>query len=191
MPVRLAVILVDRFADWEHGFLTAPVRDFFQGEVRFQTPGGRTVTSEGGMRALADGAIETLTPSDFDALAVIGSSAWFGGDAPDITALVQAADRAGRVVGFICGATLAAARAGLLDARAHTSNDAATLSKAATYRGAAHYCDVRRAVRDGNLISAPGFAPRSFAYEMVAALYPAESTNLGYLKAELTAEDFA
>ena len=37
----------------------------------------------------------------------------------------------------------------------------------------------------------PGFAPRSFAYEMVAALYPAESTNLGYLKAELTAEDFA
>ncbi|MFO1236030.1 MAG: DJ-1/PfpI family protein [Alphaproteobacteria bacterium] len=191
MPVRLAVLLIDRFADWEHGWLTAPVRDFFRGQVTFHTPGGRTVASEGGMRALADGAIETLTPDDFDGLAVIGSSQWFGEDAPDIAALVRAADGAGRTLGFICGATLAAARAGLLDSRAHTSNEAATLAKAAAYRGADRYRDVRHAVRDGNLVTAGGFAARSFAYEMTAALYPDEAVNVGYLKAELTAESFS
>lgn len=190
MPTRLAVILIEKFADWEHGFLTAAMRDFFGAEVRFYTPGGAGVTSEGGMRPTADGALEALTPDDFDGLAVIGSGAWMREGAPDISGLVRAADRAGRLIGFICGATVAAARAGLLDARPHTSNDSDTPKKAAAYQGATHYRDVPHAVRDGNLITAPGFAPRSFAYEMAAALVPNQEKYLGFFKQELQAEKF-
>ncbi|BCW90581.1 putative protease YdeA [Alphaproteobacteria bacterium SO-S41] len=190
MPTRLAVILIEKFADWEHGFLTSALRDFFGAEVRFYTPGGATVTSEGGMRAAADGAVETLTPDAFDGLAVIGSGVWMKDGAPDISALVQSADKAGRLLGFICGGTIAAARAGLLDNRPHTSNDADTPKKSSAYHGASHYRDVPHAVRDSNLITAPGFAPRSFAYEMVAALVPGEKKGLGFFKQELTAEKF-
>jgi putative intracellular protease/amidase len=190
MAQRLAVILIPRFADWEHGFMTAPIRDFLGGEVRFYSPGGADMTSEGGMRARADGALEALTPDDFDALAVIGSGAWMAEGAPDIASLLQSADAAGRIIGLICGATQAGARAALLDARPHTSNDLATLQKVPTYRGAGHYLDVRHAVRAGNLITASGASSRSFAFEMVSALYPNEQTNLGYFRAELTAEQF-
>ncbi len=190
MTKRLAVLLIDRFADWEHGFLTAAIRDFFGGEVRFYTPGGAEMTSEGGMRIRADGAMEQLTPADFDALAVIGSGVWMGADPPDISDVLRAADMAEKFIGLICGATLAAARAGLLDARPHTGNSLDALQKATAYRGADHYQDVRRAVRSGNVITASGASPRSFAYEMVAALYPDEPTNLGYFKQELTSERF-
>lgn len=191
MTKKLAVILIDRFADWEHGHVTAPVRDFFAGEVRFFTPGGQDATSEGGMRARADGALEDLAPGAFDALAVIGSGVWMGENPPDISDLLLAADREGAVIGAICGATLAVARSGLLNDRPHTSNSLKTLQKAQAYRGAGHYLDVQHAVRSGNVITAAGFAPRSFGYEMVAALYPNEETNLGYLRQELTAESFA
>lgn len=191
MTKRLAVILIDRFADWEHGFFTSAIRDFFGGEVRFYTPGGADMTSEGGMRARADGPLDRLTPADFDALAVIGSGVWMGETPPDISELLRNADIAGKFIGIICGATLTAARAGLLDTLPHTSNSLETLQKAPEYRGAGHYQNVAHAVRAGNVITAAGFSPRSFAYEMVAALYPHETTNLGYFKQELMAEQFA
>lgn len=191
MPKTLAVILIDRFADWEHGFLTAPIRDFFNGIVRFYSPDGAPVSSEGGMRAAADGAFADLTPDGYDALAVIGSGVWMSDNAPDIAPIVQAADKAARLTGFICGATAAAARAGLLDARAHTSNSLDTLKANPAYRGEAHYRDVPLAVRDGHIVTAAGYAPRSFAFEMLQALLPDESRNLGFYKQELTAERFA
>lgn len=191
MSTTLAVILIDRFADWEHGFLTAPIRDFFGGTVRFFTPDGAPVSSEGGMRAVADGAFADLGPDAYNALAVIGSAVWMSDAAPDIGPIVRAADAAGRLTGFICGATAAAARAGLLDARAHTSNSRDTLKAVAAYRGEPHYRDVPHAVRDGHIVTAAGFAPRSFAFEMLQALLPGEARNLGYYKQELTAERFA
>jgi putative intracellular protease/amidase len=190
MAPTIAVILIDRFADWEHGFLTAPIRDFFNGTVRFYTPNGGAVTSEGGMRAEADAGFDALNPDIYDALAVIGSGLWMKDGAPDISALAQASDRAGRLTGFICGGTAAAARAGLLDTRAHTSNSLETLTAIPAYSGKAHYQDVPRAVRNGNLVTAAGFAPRSFAFEMLQALLPGETKNLGYYKDELTAERF-
>lgn len=191
MSKRLAVILIDRFADWEHGYATSVLQDYLGGEVRFYTPGAREVASEAGMRPRADGALEALTPQAFDGLAVIGSSGWFRDDAPDIGSLLRESVDAGRTVGLICGATLAGARAGLFDARPHTSNDLATLQKVPAYRGAAQYRDVPHAVRDGHLVSAAGFAPRSFAFELLTDLCPDKATELGFFRKELTAERFA
>lgn len=191
MSKRLAVILIDRFADWEHGFATAVLRDYLGGSVAFHTPGGAEMTSEGGMRIRPDGAIADLTPDSFDGLAIIGSGAWGQADAPDLGTLLRGANEAGRVIGAICMGTLAAARAGLLDARPHTSNDLDTLKKAPAYRGEAHFRAVPHAVRDSNLITAAGYAPRSFGFELLSALLPDRATDLGHYRNELTAERFA
>lgn len=190
MSKRLAVILIDRFADWEHGFLTAATQDFFGGRVRFYTPAGAEMTSEGGMRPRSDGAIESLRVDEFEGLAVIGSSGWDVDDAPDLTALLRDADRAQRIVGLICKGTFAGGRAGLLDARPHTSNSLETLQKSPAYRGAPHYQTVPHAVRAGHVITAAGTSPRSFAFEVASALFPDKTKELGWMRQELGVERF-
>lgn len=184
MAKRLAVILIDKFADWEHGYLTSTLRDFLGGTVGFYTPMGADVTSEGGMVARSSGRIDDLSPSDFDALAVIGSSVWSTKDAPDIAKLVELADKSKKIVGFICQGTLAAARAGLLDERPHTSNDADTPKMVATYQGAAQYLETPRAVRDGNLITSAGSSPVTFAVEILVALHPEREKDIRWLESE-------
>lgn len=184
MAKRLAVVLIDKFADWEHGYLTSTVRDYLGGTVTFHTPKGADMVSEGGMIAKAHGRIEDLSPADFDALAVIGSSVWSSEDAPDLARVVTAADKSNKVIGFICQGTLAAARAGLLDERPHTSNDADTPKMVATYQGALHYVETPRAVRDGNLVTAAGSSPVTFAVEMLIALYPEQEKDIRMLEAE-------
>lgn len=171
---RLALILIDPFADWEPALLAASAKDDFGDELRFLTPGGRAVRSMGGLSANADGAAETFDPEDADALVLIGSPTWQTPQTPDFTALLQRAAAAGIVVAGICGATLALARAGLLDERAHTSNGLDYLQHhlGGSYRGAAHYRNGPRAVADGKLVTAGGLAPASFASEVLKLLHP-------------------
>ena len=77
---------------------------------------------------------------------------------------------AGVPVAAICGATIAAARAGLLDDRAHTSNERDYLvTHAPEYRGGRHYVDTL-AVRDRGVITASGAAPIEFAREIFEEL---------------------
>ena len=64
-------------------------------------------------------------------------------------------------VAAICGVTAGLARAGLLDERNHTSDAAAYLAGTG-YAGGAHYVD-RRAVVDGDLITAGSSSPVQFA----------------------------
>jgi len=68
---------------------------------------------------------------------------------------------AGVPVAAICGATVALARAGILDDRAHTSNGRAELAPTG-YAGAARYVDAP-AVTDRDLITASGIFPIDFA----------------------------
>jgi putative intracellular protease/amidase len=191
VAMHLAVLLIEGFADWEHGHLTAPVREFFDGRVTFHTPGGGRVVSVGGMRVETDGAAENLSADAFDALAVIGSANWFEAGAPDLATLYRAVDAAEKPLGFICGATLAAARAGLLNVRPHTSNNLDTLKKTAAYKGEAHYRDVPRAVRDGRLVTAAGECARSFALEMAQLMFAGQDEQLGWMRYELTREVMA
>jgi putative intracellular protease/amidase len=66
-------------------------------------------------------------------------------------------------VAAICGATVAMARAGLLDDRRHTSNMPSYLSEQVpAYRGAASY-EPSLAVYDRGLITASGLGPVEFA----------------------------
>ena len=173
MTKHIAFIVVEDFADWEHGLLSAAMRSYFGGTTAFHTPGGGEVTSNGGLTINPQGSIEALDPAGYDALVVIGSSVWDQPQAPDVSAQLQAALDAGKVVGAICGATVAAARAGVLEGRAHTSNGPDYLmSNAARYCGHDRYVETPRAVRDGLVVTAPGSAPATFATGVLAALYP-------------------
>ena len=82
-------------------------------------------------------------------------------DAPDVSAPLRGARDAGRIVAGICDGTVALARAGLLDAVAHTSNSPENLPPTG-YRGAGRYRDQPGAVTDDRVITAPGTAPVSF-----------------------------
>lgn len=169
----IAIVLLDGFADWEVGLFAAAGRAWLGARIRFHAPGGRPVRSMGGLAAMPDAALEDLRTGDHDALALIGSSGWEADGAPDLTDLVRGDLAAGRPVGAICGGTVAAARAGALDDRRHTSNAAAYLIEHARgYRGAAHYVDGPRAVVDGSLVTAPGTAPASFATAMLGLIFP-------------------
>lgn len=189
MSKHIAFIVIEDFADWEHGLLSAGLRAYFGGATSFHTPGGGDVTSSGGLKVRPHGAIEALDSQDYDALVVIGSSIWARPDAPDVAAALKAADDAGKVVAAICAGTLAAGRAGLLAERRHTSNSLEfLLSGAEGYAGSAYYAETPRAVRDGRLITAPGSAPATFAAEVLSALFPEQGEAIAGFEAMCAAE---
>jgi putative intracellular protease/amidase len=177
MPVSadrpLAVLLNNDFADWEAGFLTASVRDFFDTDVLYFSPDGKKVKSEGGLTVKPDGAFDDVTPEKHRAIVVCGSGAWQRKEAPDITPLLNAAIDKNVLVGAICAGTLTAARAGLFDNRRHTSNGRDWLLKhARDYKGNHLYQNVNDAIFDKGVVTAPSSAPASFACVMLDHLYP-------------------
>jgi len=177
------------WADWEAGFVLAALREDFGFEVRIATPGGGAVTSIGGVRAAADLAFEGVDPADLDLLLVIGSARWIAAEDPGVSDLLRRTDAAGRPIGAICAGTLAAARAGLLDDRPHTSNALAFLqARAPAYAGEVHYLDTPRAVTGGNLVTAPGSAPASFAVAVLRLVAPDREADIAAYEAMLGAE---
>ena len=169
---RIAVVLLDEFADWELGVFAAAARAWLGAEIKHYSPGGRVVRSMGGLNVAPEATLETLAPEQFDALAVIGSSGWEAPDAPDIGPVLRSALSSGRPVGAICGGTLAAGRAGVLQGRQHTSNAADYLRQHLPGYDGALYVDTPRAVVDGGLVTAPGSAPASFATGLLGLIWP-------------------
>jgi putative intracellular protease/amidase len=157
----IVTILTEGYADWESALLNAVARQHYGITTLFATPGGQPVTSAAGLRVTPDIAAENLDPAGFDVLVVNGGVAWSQPDAPDVSAPLRGARDAGRIVAGICDGTVALARAGLLDAVAHTSNSPENLPPTG-YRGAGRYRDQPGAVTDDRVITAPGTAPVSF-----------------------------
>jgi putative intracellular protease/amidase len=186
---RCTALFNHGWADWEAGFVLAALREYFGFSVRVATPGGVEVTSIGGVRAVADLAFDAVDPADAELLLVIGSASWIETEDPVVTALLKRADAAGLPIGAICAGTLAAARAGLLDDRPHTSNDLAFLkAKSPAYAGAAHYQDAPIAARGGNVVTAPGSAPASFAVAVLRLVAPEREADIVAYEAILGAE---
>lgn len=171
----IVTILTAGFADWETGLLNAVARAFYGVDTRFATPGGNTVTSSGGMRVAADLAIAEIDAGGLDALVVCGGTAWQSAAPPDIAPQLRAAHAGGKLIGLICDGTVAGARAGLLDAVAHTSNGAGYLEFTG-YAGAARYRDQPAAVADGTIVTAAGTAPVSFMVEVMRGLGLADAS---------------
>jgi putative intracellular protease/amidase len=161
------------WADWEAGPVLAGLRKYLGREIRIASPDGGPVESIGGVRAAADLAFADVNPADDTILLLIGSNAWIDFRDEKFFELLRRAHDRGNSIGTICAGTLAAARAGIFATHAHTSNDQAFLRvHARGYAGADLYRDVKHAVRDGNLVSASGAAPNTFAAEIFRLAAP-------------------
>ena len=173
-------ILTDNFADWETALLNSTARLYYGFYTRFATPGGQPVTSSGGMLVTPQLALEDISLDELDLLMVCGGSSWQSGKAPDLTALLRAAQAKNIVLAGICDGTRVLAQTGVLDNVRHTSNSAANLLETG-YAGAALYQDVPWAVADQRIITAPGTAPVSFTAEVLRTLGIADDNLAGYL----------
>ncbi|MBI5545979.1 MAG: DJ-1/PfpI family protein [Deltaproteobacteria bacterium] len=170
---RAIAFLQPGWADWELGPVLAGLRFYLQYETLIASPDGRPVTSMGGVRANADLAFATASLNDRPLLLLIGSEAWSGFRDEGLLALLRQSRDQGWVIGAICAGTVAAARAGLLEGRAHTSNGRRwLLEQAPGYAGAEGYRDEKHAVADGQLVAAPGSAPNTFAAELFRLAAP-------------------
>jgi putative intracellular protease/amidase len=161
-------------ADWEAAYAVAAINS-----PQFQTHPGRyrvvtaattlsPVTTMGGVRVQPDVALESITPDSSAMLILPGGYAWENGGNAEALALAARFIAAGVPVAAICAATLALARAGLLDGLRHTSNTREYLISSG-YRGTSFYCGVP-AVSDQNVITATGLAPVDFAREIFRML---------------------
>lgn len=182
----IVTILTDGFADWETALLNAVARSFYKAETLYATPGGKPVTSSGGLQVIPTMALEAIDLDALDALVVCGGTIWQTDAAPDLTGILNAAHRKGKVIAAICDATVAAAKSGLLDKIEHTSNGAGYLDGTG-YGGKAHYRDVQRAVSGHKVVTAAATAPVSFMAEVMRAIGLGDE-NLDFYLGMLAAE---
>jgi putative intracellular protease/amidase len=167
------ILVFDGFADWEPSYALAELRRSGNHEivaVGFTTD---EVRSMGGLRVRPDRALADVRAADVRLLILPGGDMWEREDAyprAQLEALIGEIVGAGRPVAAICGATVAMARAGLLDDRRHTSNAASYLSDLVpSYRGASLY-EPTLAVRDRGIITSSGLGAVDFAREIFAEL---------------------
>jgi putative intracellular protease/amidase len=175
MSKRIVHLFVfDTMADWEAAYAVAAIN-----HPRFQTEPGRycvvtvaatlePVTTMGGVRIQPDVTLSAITPESSAMLILPGGTTWENGGNAEALALAAQFIASGVPVAAICAATLALARAGLLDHLRHTSNAREYLISSG-YRGTAFYCGAP-AVTDRNVITATGLAPVDFAREIFKAL---------------------
>lgn len=174
------VIVADGFADWEPAHALAEIRRSGQYDVTVIGFSTAPIRSMGGLRVLPERTLADVDPDDVRLLILPGGDLWESEDAyphAELVNLLMRVHDAERPIAVICGATLPVARAGLLDARRHTSNAPEYLtSLAPTYRGGQWY-EAAPAVRDRRVITASGLAPVDFAREIFAELETFSSTD--------------
>ncbi len=164
------LFVFDSMADWEAAYAVAAINN-----PRFQSEPGRyrvvtaavtldPIRTMGGVRIQPDVTLSSITPESSAMLILPGGETWENGGNAEALALAAEFIAAGAPVAAICAATLALARAGLLDHLRHTSNAREYLISTG-YRGMAFYCGVP-AVTDKHVITATGLAPVDFAREI-------------------------
>jgi len=165
------MLVFDGFADWEPAFALAELRR--SGGLEVVTVGFSVapVRSMGGLTVIPDRSLDGLDPRAVRLLLLPGGDLWEGAyPEAAVTRAITAMRDAGVPIAAICGATIAAARAGLLDDRAHTSNERGYLdAHAPGYHGDSRYVDTL-AVRDRGVITASGLGPVDFAREIFEEL---------------------
>lgn len=169
--------VLDTLADWEPAYALAELRSgrYFKDrtlkyDVKTVGVNKDPVTTMGGVRILPDLTVADMTVDDAGLLLLPGGDTWLEPIHAPIYPIVRAFLENQIPVAAICGATIGLASNGLLDDRAHTSNDLGYLKMCApTYRGEARYVH-EPAVCDRGLITAPGVAPLEFAREILIQL---------------------
>lgn len=184
MGGSVAIFVFDGYADWEPAIALARLRDDFGFAVAVYAPTADPVVSMGGLRIMPDAALADFDAARHRMLILPGGEYWKEGERRAVTAVLRRARAAGVTIAAICSATAAAAFAGLLDDRAHTSNRLPFLVEAAgaAYGGQAYYRDGAAAVSDRGVITAPGEAPVAFAAAIIRHLAPERAPEANSLR---------
>lgn len=198
----------DSMADWEYahvvaGLATARRSGRDRGgrgvpELVVASADGTPVRTLGGLHLVPDRAVGELDPYGIELLVLPGGDGWpvgagrwvRDGSEPAgphyrvlaLAARLLATDRA---VAGICAATRVMAEAGFLDEVPHTSNSPALLADTA-YDGDSRYIEAP-AVGSGDVITAAGTAPVSFAREVFRRLELFDEETLRAWSAEFSA----
>jgi putative intracellular protease/amidase len=171
MTAAVHVLVFDGFADWEPAFALAELRR--SGGLEVVTVGfqGRPIRSMGGLQVVPDRALADVDPATVRLLVLPGGDLWEGAyPRAELETLLHVLRKRRVPIAAICGATLALARAGLLNDQSHTSNELAYLERMVPqYAGASRYVDAL-AVRDSGLITASGVGATEFAREIFEEL---------------------
>ena len=171
MTAAVHALVFDGFADWEPAFALAELRR--SGGLEVVTVGfDRTpIRSMGGLQVVPDRTLAEIDPAAVRLILLPGGDLWEGQyPRAELETLLHDLQRTRVPIAAICGATLALARAGLLDDRRHTSNELAYLERMVPeYAGASRYVDAL-AVRDDGLITASGVGATEFAREIFEEL---------------------
>lgn len=166
------VLVFDGFADWEPAHVLAELRREGKREIVVVGFDEKPVLSMGGLRVLPDQDLTAVDFRDIGLLILPGGDMWEQRLYPQalLESLLQKLVAHSTPIAAICGATLALARAGVLNDRRHTSSVPGDLSAAApAYRGA--HCYVRElAVTDRGVTTASGLGSVDFAREVFATL---------------------
>ena len=168
---RVHVLVFDGLADWEAGHALAELRRSGGLEVVAVGFNIDAVTTMGGLHVLPDVALSAVVPSDVRLFLLPGGDSWEGTyPRAGLEAMLRTLLEKGIPVAAICGATLALARAGLLDDRRHTSNAPEYLAQhAPNYKGSDFYLP-QLATRDRGVITASGLGSVEFAREIFEEL---------------------
>lgn len=186
---RITVVVIDGVADWEIGPVLPAARGWFGDEVAIASIDGQPVTSIGGLCIHPAHALADLAPLDADLWILPGSDRWQEGEIPALSAALRERAVHGKTIAAICGATLAAGHAGLLDTQSHTSNSLEFLQHSLPgYRGTACYRAQSTAVGEDGLITAAGSSPMSFALACLRQLHPDKQNAITEMRAMFAAE---
>ena len=176
MKKEILFILLNDFADWEGAYIApnlncgvepgSPSKYVVKTVAVTKEP----VVSIGGFKVLPDYAIADI-PADYAGLVLIGGMSWFTPQAECIVSLVREAIEKNKLVAGICNASVFLGMHGFLNHVNHTSNGVEYLKMYAgtNYTGESRYIN-EMAVRDGNIVTANGFAALEFSREILYAL---------------------
>jgi len=171
MDPRVHVLVFDGLADWEAAYALAELRR--SGALDVVAVGFTidAITTMGGLRVLPAVALPAVAPADVRLFLLPGGDLWEGEYPREaVETVLRKLVEGGIPVAAICGATLALARAGLLDDRRHTSNAPEYLTQhASNYKGSASYV-AQLATRDRGVITASGLGSVEFAREIFEEL---------------------
>jgi putative intracellular protease/amidase len=177
MKNTVYLYVFDTMADWEIGYLTTEInsgRYYKKGlmPLKVVTVGiNKTpITTMGGLTILPEIELKDCSIEDTAALILPGGNTWTEAIHAPIITMAEKYLEKGIVVGAICGATIGLAMGGVLNKRAHTSNDLGYLKMVCpSYHGEKYYKQ-ECAVTDGSLITASGIAPLEFTLHILKIL---------------------
>lgn len=170
--MKAYLYVLDTLADWEVSFITAELNsgrylDKAKEKVVLIKIGNTLspITTMGGMNIAPDDSIDNIKFNDGDLLILPGADTWSNENNQKVIQVVSKLINTKVIIAAICGATIALAQNGLLDNRKHTSNNKDYLKMICPEYSSDNYKD-KPAIVDGNLITASGWAPLEFSYEI-------------------------